>query len=190
MSDQSVHHNRGVAKKRGRETAYDMILSMGVVSLFVLVVLLVTLRPEQEMTNSVDYQGAISNAVATSNWPIYIPNQIPTGLTVSSARLEAESYGDAGDSRWYLGFTGTNGEFISLWQSDGSLAKVKAAATNNGDCNSELIIAGSTWQMCNAVRPETRALVKTDGELISVVSGTVDWKSLENFVNSLVVATK
>ncbi|MFM1819425.1 MAG: hypothetical protein RIS61_1023 [Actinomycetota bacterium] len=177
-----------MAKKRGRETAYDMILSLGAILATVLVVLVVSWRPKHELMQSVDFESAKSNAIATSSWPVLVPKVIPEGLSVTSARLEAESYGESGDTRWYLGFTGKNNEFISLWQSDGTFSKVKSASTNDGTCSEEVTIAGSSWQKCESTKPETRSYVKTEGELITVVSGTADWAALENFINSLQVA--
>ncbi|MEY4311250.1 MAG: hypothetical protein RLZZ571_20 [Actinomycetota bacterium] len=177
-----------MAKKRGRETAYDMVLSLGAILATVLVVLVVSWRPKHELMQSVDFQSAKANAIATSSWPVLVPKEIPEGLSVTSARLEAESYGESGDTRWYLGFTGENNEFVSLWQSDGTFSKVKSASTNNGTCSEEKIIAGSNWEKCESAKPETRAFVKTEGELITVVSGTADWASLEEFINSLEVA--
>lgn len=177
-----------MAKKRGRETAYDMVLSLGAILATVLVVLVVSWRPKHELMQSVDFESAKSNAIATSSWPILIPKEIPNGLSVTSARLEMESYGEPGDTRWYLGFTGKNNEFISLWQSDGTLSKVKSASTNDGTCSEEVTIAGNSWQKCESAKPETRAYVKTDGEIITVISGTADWSALENFINSLQVA--
>ena len=177
-----------MAKKRGRETAYDMVLSLGAILATVIVVLVVSWRPRHELMQSVDFESAKANAIATSAWPILVPKEIPSGLTVTSARLESESYGEPGDTRWYLGFTGTNNEFISLWQSDGTFSKVKSAGTNDGICDEEVVIANNKWQKCESTKPETRAFVKTDEELITVVSGTADWTALEDFINSLEVA--
>lgn len=175
-------------KKRGSETAYDMLLSIGAVMVVVVILLVVTWRPKQQYGQNVDYEGAIALAVSTSAWPIYVPDEIPTGLKITSARFESESYGELGDSRWYLGFTGLSSEFISLWQSDGILAKVKLAATNNGLCEDTVFIAGQIWEKCESNKPLTRSLVKQEDEVITVISGTVSWQELQEFTKSLIVA--
>jgi hypothetical protein len=177
-----------VAKKRGRENAYDMVLSLSAVSIFVIVVLAVTWRPQHQTMQEVDYVGAQSSAIAASNWPIYVPSQVPSGYQVTAARFEVESYGQPGDSRWYLGLTSQNNKFISLWQSDGTLKKIKAAATNNGSCAEKEIIAGSEWEKCFSEKPETRAYLKTQGEVTIIISGTAAWDELKNFINSLTIA--
>lgn len=177
-----------MAKKRGRETAYDMVLSMGAVFVAVAVVLLVAWRPEKEYIQPVDYTGAITNAVLNSNWPVLVPNKIPSGYEVTSARFEVETYGDSYDTRWYLGYASTN-EFISLWQSDGKVEQVKSAAIPNVQCSEVESIAGQSWQKCESADTDTRGYLKIEGDLIYLVSGTADWTKLQEFIESLKVAS-
>jgi hypothetical protein len=91
-------------KPRGRETAWDMILSMSAVIATVGVIMLIAWRPQQEVKQQVDYESAVASAVLAQTWPISIPKALPTGYQATSARLEAESYGEDGDIRWILGF--------------------------------------------------------------------------------------
>lgn len=176
-----------MAKKRGRETAYDMVLSMGAVFIAVAVVLLIAWRPQKDYIAPVDYQGAKTNAVLNSNWPILVPSNIPAGFEVTSARFETENYGDSGDTRWYLGLA-TSKEFISLWQSDGKFEQVRNSAIPNSQCTKSKIIAEQTWQICSSEKPFTNGYVRQDGELIYIVSGNVDWDKLEKFIQSLQIA--
>ncbi len=177
-----------MAKKRGRETAYDMVLSMGAVFIAAAVILVIAWRPQKDYIAPINYEEAIAGAALNSNWPVLVPKSIPEGFNVTSARLELESYGDSGDTRWYLGFA-TDDEFISLWQSDGKLAEVLPAAIPNSSCDDSQIIAGNSWQKCIADKPKANGFVRTDGDLIYIVSGTVDWTDLENFINSLSAAS-
>ena len=179
-----------MAKKRGRETAYDMVLSLGAVFIAIAVVLILTWRPHHQAVQAVDYAGQQELALSVANWPVLIPNEIPKGYEVTSARFEPESYGEKGNTRWYLGFTNKNQEFISLWQSDGYLSKVQAAATNNGDCPDSVTIGGQVWQKCIATKPETRALVLKQDHIIYAVSGTASFEDLTNFTNSLIPTVK
>lgn len=174
-----------MAKKRGRENAYDMVLSLSAVFAAVVIILVITWRPQEQVVMTVDYAGAKQQALASSNWPVYVPSEIPAGYQVTVARFEAESYGDPGDSRWYIGLTSSDEEFISLWQSDGKQNQVKSAATNSGECTETQVIAGQEWEKCFTEKPETRAFVRTDQELIYVVSGTADYESLAKFIESL-----
>ena len=164
-----------------------MVLSMGAVFVAVAVILVIAWRPAKDYIAPVDYTGAIQSAVVNSNWPVYIPNQIPTNYEVTSARFESESYGDDSDTRWYLGFA-TQDEFISLWQSDGDFAQIKFATIPNAQCSATQQIANEEWQKCVSLDPSTNGYVRTEGELIYVVSGNVDWAQLETFINSLEIA--
>jgi hypothetical protein len=44
------------------------------------------------------------------------------------------------------------------------------------------------WQKCEIDKPLTRAFVKTQGDVTSIVSGTAQWDELLRFAESLVPA--
>ena len=175
-------------KPRGRETAWDMVLSMGAVIATVGVIMLIAWRPQEEVKQQVDYETAVASAVISQTWPISIPETLPVGYQASSARIEPESYGELGDIRWILGFQTANGDYVSLWQSDGPIGRVVSAATNNAPCVSTETINGAVWEKCEIDRPLTRAYVKTEGDVTSIVSGTAEWDELLRFAESLVPA--
>ncbi len=175
-------------KPRGRETVWDMVLSMLAVGATVAVIMLIAWRPQQEVSQSVDYSAAVSNALISQTWPISVPSEIPSGYRATSARFEPETYGESGDLRWFVGFQTESGEYVSLWQSDGPTKSIVAAATNSAPCDSTAEIAGTTWQKCEIEKPLTRAFVKSEGEVTTVVSGTVPWEELSRFAQSLEAA--
>jgi hypothetical protein len=113
---------------------------------------------------------------------------LPAGYQATSARLEPETYGGEGDIRWILGFQTESGEYVSIWQSDGPVKRVVAPATNSAPCESTETINGATWQKCETDQPLTRAFVKTEGDVTSIVSGTAEWDELLRFAESLVPA--
>ena len=175
-------------KPRGRETAWDMVLSMSAVIATVGVIMLIAWRPQQEVKQQVDSETAVASAVIAQTWPISIPKSLPTGYQATSARLEPETYGEEGDIRWILGFQTEAGEYVSIWQSDGPVKRVVAPATNSAPCESTETINGATWQKCEIDQPLTRAFVKTEGDVTSIVSGTAQWDELLRFAESLVPA--
>lgn len=175
-------------KPRGRETAWDMVLSMSAVIATVGVIMLLAWRPQEEVKQQVDYDTAVASAVISQTWPILIPETLPTGYEATSARLEPESYGETGDIRWILGFQTASNEYVSLWQSDGPVGRVVPVATNSAPCESTETINGVTWQKCEINKPLTRAFVKTEGEVTQIVSGTAQWDELLRFAESLVPA--
>jgi hypothetical protein len=161
---------------------------MGAVIATVGVIMLIAWRPQQEVKQQVDYETAVASAVIAQTWPISIPKTLPSGYKATLARLEPETYGDEGDIRWILGFQTKAGEYVSIWQSDGPVKRVVAPATNSAPCESTETINGATWQMCEIDKPLTRAFVKTEGEVTSIVSGTAQWDELLRFAESLVPA--
>jgi len=75
-------------KPRGRETAWDMILSMAAVTATVGVIMLLAWRPQQEVVQSVDYPAAVENAKLSAIWPISIPSELPKGYRATSATAQ------------------------------------------------------------------------------------------------------
>ena len=172
-------------KPRGKETAYDMVLSMGVVLLTVAIILVVTHRSRQQTMPPVDYAGAVALAKSQSQLAVDVPSPLPLGYVATSARFEAETYGATGDVRWYLGYRTGSDQYVSLWQSTGPSARVVGAATSGAVCGTTLKISSTTWQTCVKQKPLTRALVRVSAGVTTVVSGTATFSELQAFVQSL-----
>ena len=183
-----------MAKKRGRETARDMIFSMCAVLIPVLIILAVTYRPHGQQTAKVDLKSALSTAEAAAAWPILVPSVETDGefsnWKLTQARFEAESYGQAGTSRWFLGYQSPENKFVSIWQSDGDRNRIIAAATNNGACTTAIKIVGNQWQSCSQSQPLTRAIYRDFGEFLIVISGTANNSDLAAVAKSLVEVKK
>jgi hypothetical protein len=183
-----------MAKKRGRETARDMIFSMGAVLLTVLIIMGITYRSHAQKMPAANFKQAQELAVGQGSWPILVPGNtsggIPKGYQLTQARFEAESYGKPGTSRWYLGYKTSAGDYVSLWQSDGNRKQIITAAANNGPCSGQMKIAGEIWQMCAQKKPLSRVLYRSLGPSTAVVSGTAAFTELATFVAQLVPLTK
>ena len=184
----NIRQTRGVAghkKPRGKETAYDMVLSMGAVLVAVALILVVTHRSRQQTVQPVDYAGAVALAQSQSQLAVDVPSPLPSGYVVTSARFEAESYGATGDVRWYLGYRTPTGGYVSLWQSTGPSDRVIAGATNGALCEGALTIGSTTWSSCSNQKPLTRALALVRNGVTTVISGTADFNELKTFAGSL-----
>ncbi len=175
-------------KPRGRENARDMVLSMGVMLALVAVILIVTYRPKNQSVEMVDYAGAVALATSQSQLPILVPEKLPSGSVVTRARFESESYGMAGDVRWYLGLRTGKNQYLALWQSNGTTGQIVRSVNGNGVCAGVVVIEGATWKKCEQSRPLTRVLYRVSGDVTSVVYGTTSWQALKSFANSLVSA--
>lgn len=174
-----------MARKRGRENARDMVYSMGAVLVAVLIILGITYRSHQQVSQSVDFNSALKSAISQSSWPILVPSQIPSDYQVTSARFEPESYGSAGQMRWYIGYRTGENQYVSLWQSDGPTQAIVAAASNNGECLQRVTFTGNEWTSCFQRKPLTRALYRTENDQTIVVSGTLRQNELETFASRL-----
>jgi len=172
-------------KPRGRETAYDMVLSMGAVLASVAIILVITHRQHEQVMPPVDYAGAVALAQTQTQLAIKVPTPLPSGYVVTSARFEPESYGASRDVRWYLGYRTPAEEYVSLWQSTGPSARVVAGATDGGVCQGTLFIQRARWQICVKQKPLNRALVRVDGSVTTVVSGTAPFAELQTFAGTL-----
>jgi len=183
-----------MAKKRGRETARDMIFSMGAVLLTVLIIMGITYRSHAQKMPAANFEQAQVVALGQGSWPILVPGKTtggtPAGYQLTQARFEAESYGKPGASRWYLGYKTSQGAYVSLWQSDGNQKKIIAATSNNGICSGEMKIAGQIWQKCAQKKPLSRVLYHSFGTNTAFVSGTAPFAELANFVAGLAPVTK
>lgn len=186
-----ARQDRAVAgrKPRGRETAIDMVLSMGAVFVAVAIILLITYRSHDQVKMPVDLQGALAVAKTQDRIPVLLPNGLPENYQLTSARFEPESYGTSADVRWYLGYQTEKGAFISLWQSTASAGRIVMAAINGDTCDDLVQVAGAQWQKCSNVDQQSvatnRALVRNLQNTLVVVSGTASWQELEDFAKTL-----
>ena len=174
-----------MARKRGRESARDMIYSMGAVLVAVLIILGITYRSHQQISQPVDFNSALKSAVTQSNWPILVPSNSPSNYRLSAARFEPESYGSQGQMRWYLGYQTSENQYVSLWQSDGPTDAIVTAASNNGECTAKVTVSGNEWTSCFQRKPVTRALYRTFDHQTVIVSGTLNQKQMETFASQL-----
>lgn len=182
-----IRQTRDVAgrKPRGKETAYDMVLSMGAVLVTVAVILVITHRSRQQTMPPVDYAGAVALAQSQTQLAVDVPTPLPKGYVVTSARFEAETYGATGDVRWYLGYRTPSGQYVSLWQSTGPSPRVLAAAAGGAKCDGVYPIGSVYWGACYSQKPLNRALGHVQNGVTTVVSGTASYAELEAFVKSL-----
>lgn len=172
-------------KPRHLQSARDMVFSLSAVLIPVVVILAITWRSHDQYVPEIDYDGAVTQAVASSPFPIQVPSQIPDGYDVSTAGFEAETYGKTGDVRWRISLISQQREFISLWQTTGPQAEVLDVATNSGVCDGTEDIAGASWTVCDHGNPESRAYFTQSDGVLTVVYGTVSFEELATFINSL-----
>jgi len=107
--------------KRGRETAWDMLRSMGVLAAFVAAIALVTYRPhvQSNALRAVDAVAVAAGSQQVAGFGLVVPTW-PNGWTVTSARLEPVP-NDISHHMWHIGVVTADNGYVQLEQSDTAL---------------------------------------------------------------------
>lgn len=137
-----------VTRKRGRETALDMVRSMGVLAIFVAFILAVTWRPLPS-TDAIKPVDAVAVATASqgrATFPLLVM-KAPTGWTATSARLEPAP-NDESRFVWHVGYVTESQHYFSLEQTDTALVEefVKGF-TGGGKPDEQIQGTGVTWDV-------------------------------------------
>ena len=137
-----------VERKRGRETALDMVRSMGVLAVFVAFILGVTWRPlpSSDPVKPVD---AVSIAVASqarASFPLIVMSA-PTGWQATSARLDPAP-NDESKHVWHIGYVTSTGNYFSVEQTDTALVEEFVKGFTDGRTPNEQVQGtGVTWDV-------------------------------------------
>jgi hypothetical protein len=152
-----------------------MVRSMAVVLAVVALVVVVAWRPHPDPVTVVDPAPIASMAVAQAEFLVAIPRSLPPGWRPTSARWEptAES---GSDPVLHIGYVTPSEQYAQVSQStahDGPyLAEQTARAVRQG----QLDVAGTTWETWGG--GDRRSLVRTDGGVTTIVSGSAPWEEL------------
>jgi hypothetical protein len=185
----STSHTR---KRRGFETARDMVLSMSAIVGVVAVILLLNYRPNPEPIREVEWQPVVSAARDSLDWPVLAPADDLPGWLSTSARNERTT---GQDRRIHIGWITAQGQFASLQQTTQSgpdLDTWLRQTTQRGRADSPptWTDAGArTWDRLASIDGTHRSLVASQSippqTVTYVISGSADWVELERLANSL-----
>jgi hypothetical protein len=185
----STPHTR---KRRGFETARDMVWSMAAIVGVVGVILLLNYRPDPAPIRDVDWQPVVSAARASLDWPVLAPRQDLPGWRSTSARNERAT---GQDRRIHIGWVTADGQFASLQQTTQSgpeLTTWLRLATQRGQVdssNSWIDARKRVWQRLITADGTHRSLVASssaaEAQVTYVVSGSATWAELEQLANVL-----
>ena len=175
MSEQAGRYQRSAAGMVGA-----MIVLVVVVVFMVFVRDASNTRAVPDPTPTVDYRQTVDYARRTADFDLLAPRTLPAGWRATSV-----SFVPRGDQRWHLGMlTGTDG-YVGLEQAGRSVSSmveqyVDPEAARGGTVE----IGGSAWQTFTDSGGDT-ALVRRQGDITTLVVGTVDRDVLVDFVKSL-----
>ncbi len=172
-------------KRRGSESAGDMLRSMGAVLAVVAVVVILVVRPHGQPVRTVDFAGPAATAGAQASYDVLAPVELGDRWRATSVR--AEPAGEAFE--WHVGFVTPRDAYAAVEQSDvAGTAQVRryvdrfvAGSTDAG----RVQVAGRSWQRRVGGHPEPRGLLLSVGPVTTLVAGGAGWAELHELAAAL-----
>ena len=172
-------------RARGPHTVADMIRSLGLVLLLVVVVVLITFRPQGQAVTVVDYRATLAAARSGAPFPLVGPVGLPDSWKATSAYYDPP-LSNLGVAAWHVGFITTAGQYAGFEQTDGIVSGVLRDVLGDPvDLGRTSTIAGQPWAQWASSAGDRRALVRTARGVTTVVDGSADWAELERLAGSL-----
>ena len=170
------------SRRRGRETAADMVRSLLVVLVLVLIVVALNIQPEPENeVRRFDYSVALEQARASAPYDVLAPVGLPSDWRATSARTR--SNGDL--ITWHIGFVTPEDNYAAVEQSDGDPENVLAELVGGGDAAGRVRIDGAMWRRIEGGEHADRALVLDAEPVTTVVLGGASWRELRTLAAAL-----
>lgn len=170
-------------RKRGRQTARDMIISMVVVAGAVLLIWLPTRpSPPSDTVKVVDPAPVIQGARQAETWPVLAPVGLPAGWRCTSARIEQAA---DGQDVVHLGYLSPTQTYVGLEQSATKATSFVYDASVGGREKGAAEVAGQQWTTYENEAGDHRALVRAADGATYVVVGTGPYDQLEEFASRL-----
>ena len=162
----------GRSNARLRQTVRDMILSLVVVLAVVAVILVLTWRPTPDPVRVIDPTPALSLARAQADYPVLYPADLDAAWRPTSARWEITPSSQP-DPAWHVGFVTPDAAYAQLGQSATEDPSYVADQVGLSEPAGEWM----GWLRFDSA--EQRALVRVEGGVTVVVSGTAPWPTLQ-----------
>ena len=170
------------SRRRGRETAADMVRSLLVVLVLVLIVVALNAQPEPEPeVRRFDYTVALEQARDRAPYDVLAPVGLPNDWRATSAR--ARTSGDR--ITWHIGFVTPNDDYAALEQSNGDPENVLAELVGGGSDAGRVRIDGAVWRRVEGGEQADRALVLDAEPVTTVVLGGASWRELRTLAAAL-----
>jgi hypothetical protein len=172
-------------RKRGRQTAFDMVRTLLVIMVPVLLLVLVVARqPSPDPVRVVDWKPQATAAASQAPFPVVAPAALEPTWRATSARYErVPTQRDA--TVWHVGFLTPEGTYAGLDQSDARAEDFVRDTTAKASPAGEVALGGTAWTRYQTGTDGARALVRPWGTSSVVVSGSAAWPTLEHLAASL-----
>ena len=173
MSEQAGRYQRSAAGMIGA-----MLVLLFVVVGFVLLREVNRSDPEAP-GEPVDYQQTADFARDQADFAILAPPELPDGWRATSVEFVPEP------ARWHLGLLTDEGEYVGLEQAESAVKSMVTTYVDSDPSRGEAVtIDAQSWSSWTDEGGDT-ALVRTDGEAVTLVVGPVERGLLVDYVRSL-----
>lgn len=168
-----------MSEQRAKRGLRDLVLSLGVVGLFVGFLYAVVWRPTPEPVRTVDPTETLRLAESDADYEVLAPEGLSDRWRPTSARYESTPDG----SVWFLGYVTPEGQYVAVTQTDGDPGGFIEEQTLSGSPDGLRKIDDEQWQQY--VADDQRSLVRAAEESTTVVTGTVEYDQLQEFAERL-----
>ncbi len=128
---------------------------------------------------AVDYRQSAAFAREQAGFEVLAPRQLPAGWRATSVEFVPEP------ARWHLGLLTEEGKYLGLEQLDSSVrSMVTTYVDEEATRGKDVSIDGRPWSSWTDSEGDT-ALVRSDGEVTTLVVGPVEQDVLVSYVRSL-----
>ena len=173
------------AKRRLRQTARDMVLSMAAVAAAVLLIVHPWSQPSAAPV-SVSWQPVATAFARSVSWPVLIPTALPAGWYSNNARIDPSV---DGKTSLHVGWVTTSQDYVAIEQSDTADVRYVMDQTAGGIPQGAVTIGTRSWQRYESAAQQTRSLVSqlvVKGVKVTyVVAGSASWPQLAAFAATL-----
>jgi len=162
----------GRPNARLRQTVRDMVLSLAVCLAAIGVIMLITWRPAPDPVRVVDPTPLLLQARIEADYPVLYPADLDAAWRPTSARWEVTE-ASMPDAAWHVGFVTPDEAYAQFGQSASADPDYVASQVGGAQPAGE-------WQgWLRYDSTDQRALVRIDGAVTTVVSGTAPWPTLQ-----------
>jgi hypothetical protein len=172
--------------KRGRETASDMVRSLGLIAVIIAVTLIFVpglLHPSKsERFPAADYSDYVSGFHQVTGKTAITPSPVPSGFTANAAALT----GPAAAEHLHIGFAVTGARYAGVEESVGPTAAFVSSilGVRGGTVTGHVRIDGANWAASTSARGED-SLTHTVRGITVIVTGSATEEQLRSLAASL-----
>ena len=171
----------GRRNARMGQTVGDMVRSLALVLALVGVLVLITYQSQQPEARTVDVSSTQTQAQRQASFPLLTLAAIQ-GLEATSVRWQPTAESGT-DPVWHVGYVAQGSEYLQVSQSATTAEGFISEQTAGGLPAGETMTADGTWQRYQT--DKRRSLVRFDGPVTTIVSGTASWDDITKAAGSL-----